>query len=69
MKNITLNIKGMHCASCEIIIQESLEAMDGVNSAYLDFKKGTGMIDFDDTKVKDSDLMNVIQREGYEVSK
>lgn len=67
MKKITLNVEGLHCKSCEMLVADSLEDHDGVDSAKLDHKKGTASIKFDETKVNPDSLRSIIKKEGYKV--
>jgi len=39
MKKIELNIKGMHCPSCTILVREALTETKGVKEANVDLKK------------------------------
>ncbi|MFH0797894.1 MAG: heavy-metal-associated domain-containing protein [Candidatus Woesearchaeota archaeon] len=67
MKNVSYNVKGMHCASCEMLIKDSLEEMDGVIKADVSHKKGYVKITFDEKKVKEDKIKEAIKKEGYEV--
>jgi len=67
MANIKIKTKGMHCSSCEILVKDSLEELDGVNTANADHKSGVISIDFDDSKVNEKDSIEVIKQEGYEI--
>ena len=39
MKTI-ITVKGTHCESCKVLIEDVLKDIDGVNSATADFKTG-----------------------------
>lgn len=65
MKKIQLKIKGMHCTSCEELIKDALEevgAKGEVNS-----KKGTAIIEFDEKKLTEEKIKQIIKKEGYTV--
>lgn len=66
MKHI-IKIKGMHCKSCEMLIKDSLEEINGVESAELSHTAGTATVIFDENKVNIDDLKKIIKNEGYEV--
>lgn len=38
---ITLPVRGMHCQSCEILVEDALKEIPGVTRAKADFKNGT----------------------------
>ena len=63
----TINVKGMHCKSCEMLIKDSLEETNGVEAAELSHTAGTATISFDENKVSLDNLKKIIKDEGYEV--
>lgn len=67
MKNLTLNIKGMHCPSCEILIKDSLEETDGIKKAEVSNEKGMAEITFDEKLIDEKKIKDIIKKEGYEV--
>jgi copper chaperone CopZ len=62
-----LNVKGMHCASCEILIKDSLMEIKGMNSAEVSAPNGEVLVDFDKTKVSIDKIKYIIKKEGYVV--
>jgi copper chaperone len=74
MKKIELQVKGMHCRSCEMLIKEALEEVQGVNRVDIRMdilaKTGIATIDYDDSKIKNyAVLKDVIRKQGnYEVA-
>jgi copper chaperone CopZ len=67
MKKITLKVKGMHCPSCEMLIKDSLEEIEGIKKAELDHKKGTAIVEYDEKKVNEALIKSTIAKEGYKV--
>ena len=67
MKNLTLNLKGMHCHSCEILIKDSLEETDGIKKAEVSNEKGTAEITYDESKIDEELIKGIIKQEGYDV--
>jgi copper chaperone CopZ len=68
MAKIKLNVSGMHCNSCKIILSEDLKDLGARNiEISLDEKKKIGKVscDFND---KDK-VIEVINKEGYKVIK
>lgn len=63
----TLNVKGMHCKSCEMLIKDSLSEVDGVNNVKVSLTDNTVTVDYDDKKVKDAMIKKAIETEGYVV--
>ena len=67
MTNIKIKTKGMHCTSCEMLVKEALEELDGVNKAEASHESGIVSVDFDKNKVSEKDIIEVIKLEGYEI--
>jgi copper chaperone len=65
MKKITLKVKGMHCKSCSMLIEDALEDL-GVKSK-VDSDKGTAIVEFDENKVSEEAIKKAIKAEGYKV--
>ena len=63
MKKIQLKIKGMHCASCEVLIQDALEEVGA--KAKVDSKAGKAVIEYDEKKLTDEKIKQIIKKEGY----
>lgn len=66
MKKIELNVTGMHCKSCVIIIKDALIEHKGVNTAEVDLKKNKAVVTYDEKLTNESQLINIISKEGYE---
>lgn len=62
----TVPIKGMHCASCELLIAEELESIPGVTSAQASLKSNSATI-MSAEQVSDKDIESAVQAAGYEV--
>ncbi|NQX85657.1 MAG: heavy-metal-associated domain-containing protein [Flavobacteriaceae bacterium] len=56
-------IKGMTCAvGCAKTIEKKLAKMEGVKSAKVDFSKELAMVEYDQAKVKTSDLATTVTK-------
>ncbi|MFH0701122.1 MAG: heavy-metal-associated domain-containing protein [Candidatus Woesearchaeota archaeon] len=66
MTKINLKINGMHCKSCEMLITDALEEAGA--KAQVDSKKGTATIEFDEKKLTESKIKQIIQKEGFKVN-
>lgn len=62
----TVPIKGMHCASCELLIAEELESIPGVTSAQASLNTSSATI-VSTEQVSDKDIDSAVQAAGYEV--
>ena len=62
----TVPIKGMHCASCELLIAGELEAIPGVTHASASLKTKSAYIK-SDQKIDYDSIVNAVKAAGYEV--
>ncbi len=67
-KSIKLPIKGMHCRSCEILIEDNLKAVSHVKSVNLNYKTGLSTIHYEGQAPNIHDLKKAIMEAGYEIS-
>ncbi|MEM4260981.1 MAG: heavy metal translocating P-type ATPase [Candidatus Woesearchaeota archaeon] len=64
-KIINLSISGMHCSACALVIQKSLEKINGVESIVVNFASGTASLKAADI-VSEKKIIDVIKKTGYE---
>ncbi|HEU0051493.1 MAG TPA: heavy metal translocating P-type ATPase [Patescibacteria group bacterium] len=62
-----LKLKGLHCKSCETLIEETVRELPGVENVSVSYANGTAQIDTDGTTEIDS-ILQAIQSLGYEAS-
>lgn len=63
---ITLEIKGMHCESCEMLISEELLEREGITSAVVSVKDNNAVIEFDENKITVEEIKAIIKEEGFD---
>lgn len=64
--SVTVPIKGMHCASCELLIAEELESVSGVKSAVVSLKNKSATV-ISNRKLFDGEIRDAVKEAGYEV--
>ncbi|TAN59401.1 copper-translocating P-type ATPase, partial [bacterium] len=64
-EKITLDISGMHCASCAGNIEGALRKISGVKSARVNFALEKAQIEFEPERVGARDLIVAIEKAGY----
>ena len=67
MRESIIQIKGMHCPSCEILIEDALGEQKGIIKLDVSHTKGVAVILFDESKITEDKLRSIIKNEGYEV--
>ncbi|MDT4968481.1 MAG: copper chaperone [Acidobacteriota bacterium] len=64
-RTTTIHIEGMHCHMCSASVAKALKATDGVEKVDVSDKDGTAVIQFDDQKVTEAKLREVINGTGF----
>ena len=65
---VRLTTTGMHCRSCSMLVDMTLQDLDGVSEAQTDLTSGTTEVSFDASIVSVDDLIGAIRAVGYEAS-
>lgn len=66
---VVLQVDGMHCASCGLLIDDELGDVPGVRSARTDVRKGRSVVHLaDEGSVDPSTLITAVQRAGYQAT-
>ena len=55
----------MHCPSCEVLVKDSLEELEGVSNTKADSKSGIVEVDFDESKTDVNKIKSVVVKGGY----
>lgn len=67
MKNIELNVDGMHCGGCSSRINRVLGNLDGVKSADANFENGIVKVSYDEGIVGLKEIKESIVDAGFSV--
>ncbi|MGH9268742.1 MAG: heavy-metal-associated domain-containing protein [Acidimicrobiales bacterium] len=65
MSTLTLQVNGMHCNSCGMLIDEALEELSGVRSSRTNVRKGMTVVELDG-KVPTNKLVKAVTKLGYQ---
>jgi len=68
MKEINVDIKGMHCQSCVTLVERSLSKLDGVQSAVVNLTTEKATVNFDESKLNEKKIVDTISNKGYPAS-
>ncbi|MFA6429426.1 MAG: cation-translocating P-type ATPase [Patescibacteria group bacterium] len=66
MKTIRFRVQGMHCATCAISTQKSLQKVAGVQEAAVNFASERAQVTFDETKTSLQAVKKAVHDTGYE---
>lgn len=61
----TFRVEGMHCASCGLLIDDTLEDLAGVASAQTSMKQGCSVVELDAGRCTPADVISAIEELGY----
>lgn len=64
MSTCTLDIKGMHCRSCEILIEREIKSIAGVTSVYVSHKSGVAAVSCEG-ELDERQVQAALQKHGY----
>ena len=67
MDEIIIMTIGMHCTSCEALIDMALEDMDGIESVSSSYETGKVKVRYDQNKVCAKTIKEAIEGEGFKV--
>lgn len=69
LKKITVPIKGMHCKSCELLIEKNLAGLEHVKKSEINHKTGKAEIYYGTKKPKEAEIENAIREAGYSIGR
>ncbi|MDT7778671.1 MAG: copper chaperone [Acidobacteriota bacterium] len=61
----TIRVEGMHCKMCSASVTKALKATAGVEKVEVSAEKGEAVIQYDDEKVTEAKLREVINGTGF----
>lgn len=69
MNKTTVHVKGMHCRSCEILVEDELTKIPGVCAVEVSQKKGTAEIFYKTVSIDENNVVKAVQNAGYEIGR
>lgn len=67
-RTYTLGITGMHCSSCALLIDETVESIAGVTRATTHLRQGNCVVELDPTRTNPKLVVKAIKKLGYRVT-
>ena len=64
-KTATIKVEGMKCSKCSASVTKALKATAGVEDAQVSSDKGEAVIKYDDSKLDEAKLREVINSTGF----
>lgn len=67
MTKLVLKVKGMHCASCALLINKLVGKQDGVFSVNVNYGSSKVALEFDESKITLEKIDELVNKLGYDV--
>jgi len=67
MQKTKLKISGMSCQHCVKTVEDALTALEGVQRAKVNLRKGDAVVRFNELRVNPITLKDAIKAAGFEV--
>ena len=67
-KTVTIKVEGMKCPKCSASVSKALKATEGVEDAEVSAEKGVAVIKYDDQKLTETKLREVINSTGFKAA-
>lgn len=64
-EKVVYKIKGMHCASCAILINKTLERTNGIKSANANYGSEKLLLEYDPAGIKIDQIHDIVKKLGY----
>ncbi len=65
--NVSFNIKGMTCSSCEEHVNHAVNELDGIISVESSYKNGNSKIAYDPNRISEEAIKAAIATTGYKI--
>jgi len=62
-----LQVSGMKCGSCQLLVEEALEELQGVKSLEVSFRDGCVTLEYEPNTVSLTTIKEVIEQQGFTV--
>lgn len=67
MKNVKLNVEGMHCEGCSKRLENVLNELEGVESANVSLEEKTADVNYNEEEITLEEIKEAIIDAGFEV--
>lgn len=64
-KVVNLSLTGLHCSSCAVNIDLSLEDLPGIINSTTNYAKSVSVVSYDEEKIEPKTILAEIEKLGY----
>jgi copper chaperone CopZ len=66
MMKKTFRVDGMHCSNCPMEVESIEDDLPGIKQVSASYQKGRMVVEFDETKVSEAQIIAAVQKHGYQ---
>ena len=63
----TFKISDMHCSNCAMILESIEDKLPGIKEINASYKKAEMVVEFDETKVTEAEIIAAVEKKGYHI--
>ncbi|OHC11720.1 MAG: hypothetical protein A3K50_09510, partial [Planctomycetes bacterium RIFOXYD12_FULL_42_12] len=65
---LEVEIKGMHCASCEVLLERKFKKINGVSKVDVNYSRGSAILEYNKNKPDLNQIREIVKNAGYSLS-
>ena len=62
----TFRVEGMHCSNCPMEVESIEDDLPGIKQITASYQKGQMVVEFDETKLSDEQIIASVEKRGYQ---
>jgi copper chaperone CopZ len=62
----TFRVEGMHCSNCPMEVEAIEDDLPGIKQVSASYQKGNMVVEFDETKVSEAQIIAAVAKRGYQ---
>lgn len=62
----TFSVPDMHCSNCSMRLESIEDELDGIREINASYHKQQMVVEFDETKVTDDQIVAAVKKKGYQ---
>lgn len=63
----TFQVTDMHCTNCAMRIEELEDDLPGIRQVLASYQKMQVLVEYDETRVSEAQILEAVKRKGYTV--
>jgi len=62
----TYRVEGMHCPNCAMNVESIEDDLPGIKQVSASYQKGRMVVEFDEAKVSEAQILAALEKRGYQ---